>query len=186
MNWDYEKFKKEAEENNYAGAVPAYIGFHPHLLNLDNVYAGMLVDENQLMTDIKEKHCFTDSLMDCYHSAGIYYFRTGREMKKYFDELIEKKMNLNGEYYASLPFYLYKRDQRRVYVPVTKHFMQWGTPQDLEEYLAWANLFLDDNDLSEVPDERRENITIPHKEESEEYQQSYDYWKDYFDNYFNK
>lgn len=184
MNWNYPEFKKTVLENNYAAAIPAYTGFHPHLLNPDNVYAGMLVDGNNLMRDIKEKHCFTKSPMNCHHSAGIYYFCEGREMLKYFDELLDENINLNGEYYASLPFYLYLRDQRRVHVPLAKHFMQWGTPEDLEEYLAWASLFLNDNDLSEVPSGRQKNVKIPYPENSDEYQKSYEYWEDYFNNYF--
>lgn len=184
MEWDFEGFVKKIIDGNFDGAVPSYIGFHPHLLH-KKYYAGVLADKNNIMTDIKEKHCFTDNLMDCYQSAGAYYFRRGSELKKYFQELMDADINLNGEYYASMVYCLYLRDGKKIYVPEVKKFMQWGTPEDLEEFEAWSRLFAKkfgkEKLKTDIPETREKNIIIPHDENSEEYKKSFKYWEDYID-----
>ena len=55
--------------------------------------------------------------------------------------MIEADDNINGEYYASLPFNYLVKDNLKVWCPNNAtHFCQWGTPEDLEEYLFWMKI----------------------------------------------
>jgi NDP-sugar pyrophosphorylase family protein len=92
--WDYEDFLKHTRDRDADGAIPSYKGFHPHMLGSTN-YAFMR-DENQWMQEIKEKEPFTDNRMNEYASNGTYYFKKGSYVKKYFAELMQKNINLNG------------------------------------------------------------------------------------------
>lgn len=61
-------------------------------------------------------------------------------MKEYCQKLVENGPTLNGEYYASLPYNYMVRDGRKVWVPVNvEKFCQWGTPEDMEEYLFYTD-----------------------------------------------
>ena len=100
------------------------------------------------------------------------------QLKKYFKELMNKEINLNGEYYVSMVYYLYKREGLRVYVPEIKYFCQWGTPEDLEEYEAWSRLILKRNTISEIPKNRE--IKIPWSKDSIKFEKSFTYWYNYF------
>lgn len=179
QRWDYEQFKRDLAEKNPAGAIPSYTGFHPHLLH-KNLYAGILADENNMLLDIKEKHRFTEEPEDSYHSGGIYYFASGALLKRYSQELMETDMHLNSEFYTSMVYYLLKRDNLPIYVPTVTHFMQWGTPEDLEEYEAWSEKLHADlgkeKPHTAIPKSRRSNVTIPHPKDSPEYVRSYNYW----------
>ena len=181
--WDYEQFKKNVTEMDCAGAVPSYTGFHPHLLH-KNLYAGVLTDDKGMMTDIKEKHCFTDNPEDSFHSGGSYYFKSGALVKKYFKELMDEDINLNDEYYVSMVYYLLKRDGLDVFIPKVQHFMQWGTPEDLEEYEAWSQLIHNDTqkakEITDIPENRKNFVNVPYKKDVPEFEKSYKYWKDYF------
>ncbi len=185
QNWDYHEFKQKVADQKFAGAIPAYSGFHPHLLK-KNVYAGILTDTENMLCDIKEKHCFTENPEDSHHSSGAYYFGNGALLKKYSTELIEANINLNGEYYASMLYYLLLRDQLPIYVPPIKHFMQWGTPEDLEEYEAWSQLIHSDFNIpkatTNITGARENLVTIPYDNNSTEFQKSYNYWRSYFQN----
>lgn len=142
QNWDYYDFKQVVNENQCDGNVISYIGFHPHLLPADNFYASTRVDENNYMLEIKEKFSFTENKMESPQSGGTYYFRKGSYVKKYFQELIDRDINLNSEYYVSLIYNLMYSDGLKIHVyDRVKHFCQWGTPQDLEEYKYWSNIF---------------------------------------------
>lgn len=185
MEFDFNQMISEVNLHNYAGAVPSYTGFHPHLLH-NNFYGGVLVDENNTMLDYREKHSFTENLMDSFHSAGGYYFRTAKELKDYTKELLESNISINGEQYTSMLYYLYLRDKKKIYVPTVHRFMQWGTPKDLEEYEAWARYFINTLGnkmaLTSIPKERENFVKIPYKDNDELFKKCYTYWKSHFIN----
>ncbi len=185
--WDYEKFKKIRKEKDFDGAIPSYIGFHPHLLH-KKLYGGLLADKNNFVLDYREKHCFTENPMESFQSAGIYYYRSAKEMKQYSIELMEKNINLNGEFYSSMVYYLYLRDKKRLYIPKIRFFCQWGTPEDLEEYEAWSRLFHKLYNVKKkqtsIPKARK--IAIPWKKNTDNYIRSYNYWNEYFKLRFGK
>ncbi|MCE1247380.1 MAG: NTP transferase domain-containing protein [Firmicutes bacterium] len=138
--WDYENYKRTMASTKCDGCVTAYRGFHPHSLG-NTMYAYMREKDNYML-EIREKEAFTDNRMNEYASAGTYYFRTGALLKKYYDEALKLNMTTNGEFYASLPYNLMARDGLKVYIYELEKFLQWGTPEDLEEYLKWSDYFL--------------------------------------------
>jgi NDP-sugar pyrophosphorylase family protein len=137
--WSYTTFLEEMRSSGADGGIAAYTGFHPHMLHGDN-YAFMK-QEDKWVTDIQEKASFTKDKMSEFASNGIYYFRTGALLKKYFSLLMEKKMTVNNEYYVSLVYKLLLEDRLRVRVFEIQKMLQWGTPRDLEEYLGWSTYF---------------------------------------------
>ena len=140
MTWDYEQFKKDVEARGCEGCVPCYTGFHPHLLIDKNVYASCLTDDDDNLVEIREKYSFESDKTKAKHSPGVYYFKTGAIMKKYCQKLMDAKDMLNGEYYASLPFNHMVKDGCKVWVPTNvDQFCQWGTPEDLQDYLFWTD-----------------------------------------------
>lgn len=139
MQWDYEAFQKEAEKRDCDGAVPCYTGFHPHLIPKINLYASCRTDEDDNLVEIREKYSFEKDKTKAKHSPGVYYFKNGATLKKYSQELIDSKEELNGEYYASLVYNFLVKDGKKVWVPTNvDKFCQWGTPEDLEEYNYWV------------------------------------------------
>ena len=141
MEWDSESFFSEANNRKCEGAVPCYSGFHPNLIPQKNLYASCKVDEEDNLLEIKEKFSFTKDKTLSRHSPGVYYFRTGIICKHYLKILVNSKQAINGEYYASLMYNFLVKDGLDVWCPVcVKHFCQWGTPEDLKEYLFWTNI----------------------------------------------
>jgi len=156
--WDYEDFLKHTRDRDADGAIPSYKGFHPHMLGSTN-YAFMR-DENQWMLEIKEKEPFTDNRMNEYASNGTYYFKKGAYVKKYFKEIMDKDINLKGEYYVSLIYNLLIQDNLKVSIYDVQHMLQWGTPQDVEEYNTWSKYFKDAIEEKEKPEAQKHSITL--------------------------
>ena len=137
--WDWSHFKAFVQRSKCDGAIPAYKGFHPHSLGTTN-YAYM--KENGLwLEDIQEKQPFTDDRMNEFASSGTYYFKTARQMLSAFDAIRQQQLHVGGEYYVSLAYKPMITDQMRIAVYPLQHFMQWGTPEDLEEYKQWSHTF---------------------------------------------
>lgn len=170
VGWDYYDFKNKLKETNCHGALSCYTGFHPHLLK-NNLYAGVCVNNNGFMTEIKEKYKFTEDPMETWHSSGTYYFKTGKILKRYLREVIEKDIKVNNEYYISVAYEFLLRDKLSCYVYPLKYFLQWGTPEDLEEYLKWSNLF---TSIASGKMDINDSIL------SNDDQKIFNYWKNYF------
>ena len=156
--WDYEDFLKHTRNRDADGAIPSYKGFHPHMLGSTN-YAFMR-DENQWMLEIKEKEPFTNNRMQEYASNGTYYFKKGSYVKKYFKELINRDINLKDEYYVSLIYNLLVEDGLKVSIYNIQHMLQWGTPQDVEEYNTWSKYFKNAIEEKPKPKPQENSITL--------------------------
>lgn len=140
MIWDYQKFQLDLVANNCDGAIPCYTGFHPNLIPLKNVYASCKTDDHRKLIAIKEKHSFEADKKASSHSAGVYYFKTGAILKQYCQRLISDNDMLKGEYYASMVYNNMVKDGLNVWVPNNvEYFCQWGTPEDLNDFLFWYN-----------------------------------------------
>ena len=139
VGWDYRDYRAKVAETGCAGCITAYRGFHPHSLG-PNLYA-YLRESNGYLQEIREKGCFTDDRMNEYASAGTYYFASGELMKRTFRRAVERQLSTGGEYYASTPYNLLVEDGLPVYIYELEYFLQWGTPEDLEEYQGWSDYF---------------------------------------------
>jgi NDP-sugar pyrophosphorylase family protein len=137
--WNYQDFLKHTRGRKADGAIPSYRGFHPHMLGSTN-YA-FIKDENQWLKAIKEKEPFTNNRMQEFASNGTYYFKKGWYIKQYFQELMDRDINIKGEYYVSLVYNLMQRDNLKTSIYEIQHMLQWGTPEDVEQYQQWSDIF---------------------------------------------
>lgn len=138
--WDFSDFKKFVIETDCDGAVPAYKGFHPH--SLGSTFYAYIEQTDLWMSAIKEKEPFTSNPQDEFASTGAYYFRNGALCIDAFRKQVKRPdLQINGEFYASLAYRVLLENSLNVAVYPIEHFMQWGTPQDLELYSNWSNAF---------------------------------------------
>lgn len=141
MHWNFQAFKTTMLQEKYAGAIPCYTGFHPHLLPPKNLYASCQVNEHNSLLEIREKYSFSADKTQSLHSPGVYYFQSGALVKTYFQKMIERDVQLGGEYYVSLVYNLMLEDGLDVFVPANvDHFCQFGTPEDLADFLFWMSV----------------------------------------------
>jgi NDP-sugar pyrophosphorylase family protein len=158
--WNYGDFKDYIFKTNIDGCVLTHTGFHPHTLSKTKM--AFIKEENGYMTEIKEKECYTDNPMNEHASTGVYYFKKGSYVKKYFNQLMEKNINYNGEYYVTLVYNLLIEDGLKCGFYDTPFITVFGTPEEVEHFNAWNTL------LSELQI-TNENDLI----------KSYRYWIDY-------
>lgn len=137
--WDWEDFKRFVVETKCAGAIPAYRGFHPH--SLGSTYYAYIRQNGGWLEDIQEKKPFTDIPMNEYASSGGYYFDSGTLCLDAFQSVVDQNLQIGDEYYVSLAYKVLAQRKVPVAVYEIQHFMQWGTPQDLEEYSRWSAVF---------------------------------------------
>ena len=136
--WDYSDFINHVNTKKLDGCVLTHTGFHPHTLS--NTKMAFIKEQNGLLQEIKEKECYTDNPMNEHASTGVYYFRKGSDIKKYFDLMIKKDLNYKGEYYVTLVYNLLIQDGLRVGYYDTPFVTVFGTPEEVENFEAWATI----------------------------------------------
>ena len=88
------------------------------------------LDQNGLVTEVAEKKPISDIA-----TAGIYYWKHGRDYVKYAEQMIEKNIRFNNEFYVCPVFNQAIEDGKKI---KTFHFEgMWGigTPEDLRTFL---------------------------------------------------
>lgn len=140
--WDFNNFLNGIKDVKPDGAIVSFKGFHPASLG-DTYYAYMKVDENNMVEEIKEKESYSNDRTNDYASTGTYYFSSGKILKKYVKELIQRTdLAVNNEFYCSLPYVLMLRDKLKIFNYEVEKFICLGTPRDYELYKFWSELFL--------------------------------------------
>jgi NDP-sugar pyrophosphorylase family protein len=138
-DWDWVHFKEFVAETGADGCVTCYRGFHPHTI-WSTSYA--YVRETGLRAyDIQEKQPFTAEPCQEFASSGTYYFARSDLFLASAEEIVARDLRVGGEFYISLVFKPMFANGRKVMVYEVEHFMQWGTPEDLEDYLYWSGVF---------------------------------------------
>lgn len=136
--WNRKDFKKKMKEGKFDGCVLTHTGFHPH--TLAHTKMAFVKGENNILEEIKEKACYTNNPLDEHASTGVYYFRKGKYIKKYFDQAMKEDINYNGEYYVTLVYNLLVRDGLKVGYYDTPYVTVFGTPEEVENFEAWVKI----------------------------------------------
>lgn len=136
--WDRKDFKRTVGEKRMDGCVLTHTGFHPHTLATTKM--AFVKGHDGILEEIKEKSCYTDNPMQEHASTGVYYFRRGADVKKYFDRAMERDITYNGEYYVTLVYNLLVEDGLRVGYYDTPFVTVFGTPEEVENFEAWATI----------------------------------------------
>jgi NDP-sugar pyrophosphorylase family protein len=112
-----------------------YTGFHPHMLR--NTKYAFLSERNGRYTDIQEKQSYTVNPMAEEASAGAYSFKTKKLLIEAIENQIAMNLNFNGEFYTSLTVKSIIQDNGSIATTRMSRFYQWGTPEDLKEFIYW-------------------------------------------------
>jgi bifunctional N-acetylglucosamine-1-phosphate-uridyltransferase/glucosamine-1-phosphate-acetyltransferase GlmU-like protein len=136
--WDYPGFVKHVHRLESDGALSAHRGFHPHMLRGTN-YA-LIKANGQSFEELVEKKLLEDINRE-YVSDGLYYFSSGDILAKYFQAAMDKKVEVNGEYYASVVYNLMKKDGLKISVYESQHLISAQNPLDYEDYQKWSKVF---------------------------------------------
>jgi NDP-sugar pyrophosphorylase family protein len=134
VKWDYDDFRRFVLHKD--GCIVSHTGFHPHTLGA-TLFAYSKTDTLGRVAEIKEKSCYTSNRFEEHASSGIYYFKHGSYIKKYFKKAIADNVNYNGEFYVTLVYNLLIKDELTVYSYLNDEVLAFGTPNEVRNYEAW-------------------------------------------------
>jgi len=140
FQWDAEHFLDWTKRLDVDGAVICYRGFHPHYFGSTN-YAFCRTTPHNRVLEVREKENFTSDRTKEFASSGTYFFRNGKVVKDYFAKAKESGPSYQGEFYVSLVYNQLIQDGLKVQVYQIDTFLQWGTPEDVQDWEYWNKAF---------------------------------------------
>ncbi len=150
-HFDYEKFIKFKNENNYDAIIFCYTGFHPNLLTQENPAFVRSVED--LVSAIQEKKPFTENKEEELASDGFYYFKSKEILLKAVDAcLSDEKYKIKNEYYVTAPLQYLIQEGYRVGFFSIDRTSTLGTPLFYKEYLKWSKLNLENKNKIKLKD----------------------------------
>ena len=71
-------------------------------------------------------------------AVGVYYFRTGRQFVRYAEEMIERNIRVNNEFYICPVYNLMLKDNAKIKIHPSEQMHVLGTPEELKFFIDWV------------------------------------------------
>jgi len=123
VEWDSNEFMYKMQETDADGGIVSFTATHPK-------WSFAKVDENGLVTEVAEKNPISDIA-----TVGYYYWKHGSDFVKYAEQMIEKNIRVNNEFYVCPVFNQAIEDYKEIRTFNTTGMWGLGTPEDLKYYL---------------------------------------------------
>lgn len=123
VEWDSNEFMYKMNETEADGGIVTFKATHPK-------WSFAKIDENGLVTEVAEKNPISDLA-----TVGFYYWKNGSDFVKYAEEMIEKDIRVNNEFYVCPVFNQAIQDGKQIRTFDIKGMWGLGTPEDLNNYL---------------------------------------------------
>jgi len=123
VEWDSNEFLYKMNETNADGGIVSFRATHPK-------WSFVKVDEQGLVTEVAEKNPISDIA-----TVGYYYWKKGSDFVKYAEEMIDKDIRVNGEFYVCPVFNQAIEDGKEIRTFDVAKMWGLGTPEDLKYYL---------------------------------------------------
>jgi hypothetical protein len=88
------------------------------------------VGTNGFVSEVAEKKVISDDA-----TVGIYYWKKGSDYVKYAEQMIEKNIRVNTEFYVCPVFNEAIDDGKKIKIKHIENMWGIGTPEDLETFL---------------------------------------------------
>ena len=123
VEWDSNEFMYKMNETDADGGIVTFTATHPK-------WSFAKIDEKGLVTEVAEKNPISDIA-----TVGYYYWKHGSDFVKYAEQMIDKNIRVNNEFYVCPVFNQVIEDCKQIRTFNTSGMWGLGTPEDLKYYL---------------------------------------------------
>lgn len=101
--------------------------------------------KNYNVINIVEKEPISKNPNNDHAVTGIFYFKNGAILLNCIENMFQKKITVNGEYYIATAMNKLITDKKIVKVFLVDQFISWSLPEHLLDYLYWERIINDKN-----------------------------------------
>jgi HAD superfamily hydrolase (TIGR01509 family) len=123
VEWDSNEFMYKMNETNADGGIVTFKAIHPK-------WSFAKVNELGLVTEVAEKNPISDNA-----TVGYYFWKHGSDFVKYAEQMIERDVRVNNEFYVCPVFNQAIEANKEIRVFNVEKMWGLGTPEDLRYFI---------------------------------------------------
>lgn len=123
VEWDSNEFMYKMNETEADGGIVTFEATHPK-------WSFAKIDKKGLVTEVAEKNPISNIA-----TVGYYYWKRGSDFVKYAEQMIDKDVRVNNEFYVCPVFNEAIGDGKQIRTFNIDRMWGLGTPEDLKYYL---------------------------------------------------
>lgn len=123
IEWDVFEFIKSIDNQNLDGSILTFYSTHPK-------WSFAKLNDEGLVTEVAEKKPISSIA-----TVGIYWWTKGKDYIKYAEQMIEKNVRVNNEFYVCPVYNEAIADNQRIGIYNVSEMWGLGTPEDLHYFL---------------------------------------------------
>ena len=127
VEWDSNEFMYKMNESNADGGIVSFESTHPK-------WSFAKINKQGLVTEVAEKNPISNIA-----TVGFYWWKHGSDFIKYAEEMIEKNIRVNNEFYVCPVFNQAIADGKEIRTFNIDKMWGLGTPEDLKYFLENNN-----------------------------------------------
>jgi HAD superfamily hydrolase (TIGR01509 family) len=123
IEWNSNEVMYAFSADKIDGGIVTFKSTHPK-------WSYAKLDENGFVSEVAEKNPISDNA-----TVGIYLWKKGSDFVKYAEDMIDKNIRVNNEFYVAPVFNQAVADGRKFRIKEITRMWGLGTPEDLNYYL---------------------------------------------------
>ena len=123
VEWDSNEFLYKMNETEADGGIVTFKATHPK-------WSFAKLNNEGLVTEVAEKNPISDIA-----TVGYYYWKSGSDFVKYAEQMIDKDIRVNNEFYVCPVFNEAIKDNKQIRTYNIEKMWGLGTPEDLKYYI---------------------------------------------------
>ena len=123
VDWDPVEFMYKMQETKSDGGIVTFEANHPK-------WSFAKTNNDGIVTEVAEKKPISTNA-----TVGYYYWKHGSDFVKYAEEMIEKNIRVNNEFYVCPVYNQAIEDGKIIRISRAKAMWGLGTPEDLDYYV---------------------------------------------------
>ncbi len=123
VDWEPSKFYYSMVSDNIDGGILTFKGSHPK-------WSYAKVDEDGFVSEVAEKRIISEDA-----TVGVYFYKKGSDYVKYADEMIQKNIRVNNEFYVCPVYNQAIEDGKKIKIFEAQKMWGIGDPDSLNYYL---------------------------------------------------
>jgi len=123
IEWNPIEFIYKMSASGCDGGILTFKNTHPK-------WSYVILNEFGDVTELAEKKVISNNA-----TVGIYYYNSGKEYVKYAEQMIQKNLKINNEFYVAPVYNEYLLDNKKIKTYDINKMWGIGTPEDLNYFL---------------------------------------------------
>lgn len=123
VEWDSTEFMYKMQETESDGGIVTFNATHPK-------WSFVKLNDNGLITEVAEKNPISDIA-----TVGYYFWKKGSDFVKYSEQMVDKNIRVNNEFYVCPVFNESILDNKKIRNFNISKMWGLGTPEDLDFFI---------------------------------------------------